>query len=105
MSAAVSGRNGADFRLGGEVEGSALIRLALGPDPPTVTLDNTLHRCQPDARAFELFGTMQPLEHAEQFACVRRVEAGSVIPDKIDLVAFHLVTADLDSRKNRCAPD
>jgi len=40
-----------------------------------VTLDDLLDDRQPDAGAFEVGSGVQTLEHAEQFTCMRRIEA------------------------------
>jgi hypothetical protein len=65
----------------GEIERSAFIQFRRYPHPASVFVKDALHRRQTDARAFKIFRTVQPLEHAEQFVGIFHVEADAIIPD------------------------
>src|ERR1700752_832260 len=49
-----------------------------------MSLDDSLRRREPHARAFELLVAMQPVEDAEQLVLVLHVEARAVVGDAID---------------------
>jgi hypothetical protein len=44
-----------------------LIDRSLGPDHPSMAIDDALNGRQAYAGAFKFFGTMETLKHAEQF--------------------------------------
>src|SRR5215212_5970800 len=67
-----------------EVEGRPFAHLALGPDPASVPVDDARHRRQPYARSLELVLPVQPLEGPEQLVRVSLVEAGPVVPHKVN---------------------
>src|SRR5215218_4589015 len=67
-----------------EVEGGPLAYTPLRPDPAAVPVDDARHSRQADPGPLELILTVQPLERAEQFVCVRLVEAGPVVPHVVD---------------------
>jgi hypothetical protein len=48
-----------------------------------VALDDLLHGRQADAGSLELISRVKPLEHAEQLAGIRHIEAGAVIAHEI----------------------
>src|SRR5580700_9244340 len=69
------------FHAEGEIESCALVDFSLCPHAAPMLLNDPLHRCQADARALEIFRTMQPLEDSEQFVHIFHVEANAVVPD------------------------
>src|SRR2546422_1927634 len=76
----------------------ALIDGRLGPDAPTVAMDDALHNRQAHARPFILFGAVQALEHAEELANVLHMKAHTIVLDEIDALAPYLAAADFDHR-------
>src|SRR5439155_23854148 len=80
----------------GESEGRAFVDLPLRPDPPAVPLHDPLRQREPHAGSLELFGTMQPLEHAEQLVCVLHGEPDTVVLHVICYFRSVLMRADLD---------
>src|SRR5207245_1843643 len=62
-----------------EIKGRAPVGGALGPDLAAVAVDDPLYRGEPDPRAGELAGRVQPLKRAEQLGGVRHVESGAVV--------------------------
>src|ERR1044071_3572853 len=69
----------------GEIKRRAFFRLGFGPDAAAVAGNGALHDGQAHARALELLGAMQPLEHAEKFAGVFHVEARAVVFHEVSL--------------------
>src|SRR5262249_19630736 len=80
----------------GKVKRRALVHSGLGPDAPTMTMDDALHNRQTHPCPFVIFGAVQALKHAEEFVRIGHVEAHPVVPDKIDLLSLLLATADRD---------
>src|SRR3989338_6006630 len=64
-----------------EVEHRALARGGFGADAAAVALDDTPHRGQANAGAFELAGHVQALERFEELVGVLHVEAAAVVAD------------------------
>src|SRR5579863_1451607 len=62
-----------------EEERGAATGLGLSPDSAAVTVNDSLHGGQANARAFEFFLAVQTLKHTEQFVGVFRVETHSVV--------------------------
>src|SRR5204862_5699849 len=62
-----------------EIERSALVDSALGPDAAPVPRHDPPDGGQTDAGAFELLGPVQPLEDAEQLVGILHVEPGAVV--------------------------
>src|SRR5919108_4536467 len=62
-----------------EIKGRATAGGPLGPDLAAVAVDDALDRGEPDARARELVGRVQPLKRAEQLGRVGHIEAGAVV--------------------------
>src|SRR5262245_27821006 len=71
------------------------LRLALGPDPPAMPHDYALHDGQSDARAGELAGRVQTLEHAEQLLREAHVKARAIVAHVIERFAVYNFTEDL----------
>ena len=61
-----------------------------------MAMNDALHNGQAHARAFVLFGAVQPLEHAEEFANVTHIKAHAIVLDKIDALPFVLPAANGD---------
>ena len=55
---------------------------SLGPDLAAVPVDDALNGGQSYPGAFEFFGPVQTLKHAEEFVDVLHVEARPVVPDE-----------------------
>jgi hypothetical protein len=66
-----------------KIKSCSLVRFGLSPDSAAVAVNDALEQRQTHAGAFELFGSMQPLEYAEQFAGVRHVEADTIVAYKV----------------------
>src|SRR5581483_10416382 len=81
-----------------KVECRALADARLGPDPSAVAVDDALHDRQADAGPLEIFGAMQPLEHAKELVGVFHVEADSVVADEEDPFTAVVAGADLHRR-------
>src|SRR4051812_5669294 len=64
-----------------EGESRAGIGPALRPDAAAVAGDDPTNRRQPDARAFKLVGSMQPLKHSEEVVGILHVEPNAVVAD------------------------
>src|SRR5207249_5349658 len=78
------------------MERSAFARLAFGPDPATVLVDDALHGGQAQAVPGKLVCAMQAMEHAEEFVPVAHVEADAVVAHEIDNAFLGLTRADDD---------
>src|SRR5687767_12092156 len=73
-----------------EEERRPMSHIGLSPDAPTMPTENTLARCQPDARPGEILFGVQALEGTEEPVSILRVEAHAVIADMIhDSLAAH----------------
>src|ERR1700676_2308175 len=68
-----------------EKESCALAGRRFRPHPPSVLADDALHGGQADAHALEFVLAVQPLEHAEKFIGVTRVESPAIIPNEDDV--------------------
>ena len=58
-----------------------MINLALGPDLPSVPMDDALNGRQSYSCAFELFSRMETLEHAEKLINIPHIKARAVVSD------------------------
>src|SRR5580658_7783630 len=67
-----------------EVEGGALVDGGFGPDAAAVAEDDALDDGEADAGAFVLFGSVHPLEDAEEASGVLHLEASAVVAHKIN---------------------
>src|SRR5512135_1704385 len=67
-----------------EIKRCALVDLCFRPDLAAVPADNPLHGSQPDPGTLKFRGCVQALENAKQLACIRRIEPGTVVPNKKD---------------------
>ena len=79
-----------------KIECRTFIRRGFGPDAAAMPLDDALHNRQPNAGAFLIFGSMQALEHAEQFTRVLHVEANAIVAHEIHNSAVHQFEADFN---------
>lgn len=59
-------------------------------------LHDALDDGEPHARALEVLGPVQPLEHAEQLAGILRIETDAVVADEEDAFSRLVAGADLD---------
>src|SRR4029079_17016564 len=66
-----------------EEERRPFVRLCVRPDAPSMTMNDPLHDCKPNARPFIFLGPVQPLENAEELVSVLHVKANAVVPDEI----------------------
>src|SRR6185437_9178282 len=96
---------GRGVRLGGrriiqkKIKSGAFARLRIGPDPSAVAIDDPLHDCEADTGPRKLYGTVQPLKHAEQLFVVLHVEPRAVVLHVIHsgiVRATFTAAADLD---------
>src|SRR5207244_10412168 len=78
------------------MERSAFARLAFGPGPATVLVDDALHGGQAQAVPGKLVCVMQALEHAEEFVRVAWVKARAVVAHEIDNTLLGLARAEGD---------
>ncbi len=76
-----------------------MIDFRLGPNAPTVAVDNTLHGGQPHSSTLKLVCAVQPLEHAKKFVFVPHIKAYTVVFDEKDALTVCLLEADLDYRR------
>src|SRR5882724_13287645 len=67
-----------------EVEGRALINLAVRPDVAAVATHDALDGCEAYAGSLEFPHRVQSLEHAEQLGGIGHVEADSVVAHEVD---------------------
>ena len=65
----------------GEIKRRPFIEFGLRPDPSAVPLDDALDQGQAHAGSFKLIIAVQPLEDAEEFVGVFRVEADAIVLD------------------------
>src|SRR5882672_5774556 len=63
----------------GEVENGAVAHLALGPDAPAVTVDDALHRREPDPGSRVVAHRVQSLKSPEELVDIPHVEPGAVV--------------------------
>src|SRR5881275_2662556 len=49
-----------------EEKGRSLVGPGIGPDPSTMSVNDSLHDRQPHARSFVVLGAVQTLKHAKQ---------------------------------------
>jgi hypothetical protein len=70
----------------------ALVYRSLGANFSAVAVNDALNGREPNARPFELFSAMQPLEHAEQLMRVLHFEPCPIVSD----VDFDLVITFVD---------
>src|SRR4051794_8679683 len=82
----------------GEIEGSSLLGLGVGPDPATVPVNDPLHGCKPDACALELSTRVQALEGAEELVGVLHLEAGAVVANEVRPLGAGVHLAEFDRR-------
>src|SRR5882672_108447 len=82
-----------------KIERRATVHLRLGPNAASVALYNPLNNRQPDARAFKLVNTVQPLKYVEEFAGVFHVEPRAVVLHEIDALAVFLAPTDVNQRR------
>src|SRR6185436_17905178 len=83
----------------GEIEAGSLVRFPFRPHVPAVTMNDPLHRGEPDAGAREFGRGVQPLERSKQFIRVLRIEAGAVVADvERGRPVFVAAEADVDVR-------
>ena len=68
----------------GEIEGRALANFTLGPDAPTVAVNNALYRGQADACSGEFFFPVQTLKGAEELIGVGHIEACAIVAHNED---------------------
>src|SRR5713101_1822709 len=82
-----------------EIERGAFAGPRVGPDPPAVTVDDTPDDGKAYTDSLVLFGTVEPLEHAEELVGVAHVETGAVVFHVVDVCVALLClspAADLD---------
>src|SRR5687768_6442813 len=79
-----------------EVENGPLPGLAVGPDRPSVSLDDPLDGRQTDSGPLELLARMKALERGEHLRGLGRVETGSIIPHEIGSAPLLDLRADRD---------
>ena len=80
-----------------EIKRRAFFGFRLRPDAPAVTVDDALDGCQPDAGAGKFTRRVQALERAEEFVCVRHIEASAVI--FYEVYRFSLTSSPLSHRE------
>jgi hypothetical protein len=74
-----------------------LIYRSLGPDLPSVTMDDALNGSQSYSGAFKLFSKMQALKYAEQLVYILHVETRAIVPHEyLDFILVSGHTANLD---------
>ena len=61
-------------------------------------MDDALDQCKADAGAFEFLNTVQTLKHLKQLVCVVHVEAGAVVPDRVNDLRPFDHPGDVDDR-------
>src|SRR5208337_1244921 len=71
----------------------ALSDRSLGPDLPTVPVDDALDGSQSDSGAFKLFSQVQTLENAEEFIDILHIKAHAVIFDEHLSLVFPFIRA------------
>src|SRR5205814_2803538 len=76
---------------------------SLGPDSPSVPLDDALHGGETDASPLELSACVQPLEYAEELVGVGHIEARTVVADEKYPPTVFLSGIDLDARHRALA--
>src|SRR3954467_2214381 len=65
-----------------EIKGCTLIHFRMRPNNALVLLDNSLHRRQAHAGAFEVFRAVQTLEDSKQLVGVLHTEADAIVADE-----------------------
>src|SRR6202451_4156320 len=83
----------------GEVKSCPLIHFGFGPGASAMFLHDALHRGQPDACAFELFGAMQALKNSEELIGVFHTESCPVVADEDGQLSVFFQMSDLNDRR------
>src|SRR5262249_9702123 len=83
-----------------KVKRRALVHCGLGPDAPTVAVDEALYKSEAHAGALVFRGAVQPRKDAEAPMSIAQVEAYAIVFDKVDglvvsALATHLNAGDL----------
>ena len=82
-----------------EVERRAFIDFRFGPNPAAMLVNDTLHRSQANARAFEVLPAVKALENSEEFPGILHVETDPVVADENGRTAIQHQLAELDDRR------
>ena len=78
-----------------------MIYSSLGPDFPSVPVDDALNDSQSYSRPFKLFAQVQTLKDAEQLVHVLHVKARAIVPEEYPsfvLIPVHAANLDLGLR-------
>src|SRR4029434_1546170 len=78
------------------IESRALLRLALGPDPPAVPGHDALHDGKTDADAGELLLGMQALKYSEEPVVVLHGKPDAVVLDAVHVFVVLFIGAYFD---------
>lgn len=66
------------------------------PDSSAVPGNDPLYGCETDSSSRKIDLRVEPLKWTKQSVCVRIIETGAVIPDKIDCFAAFIPATELD---------
>src|SRR5262249_10366748 len=84
-----------------KVKRRALVHCGLGPDAPTVAVDEALYKSEAHAGALVFRGAVQPRKDAEEPMSIAQVEAYAIVFDKVD----GLVVSALATHLNQVKPN
>src|SRR5262245_45806169 len=80
-----------------KVKRRALVHCGLGPDAPTVAVDDALHNSEAHACALILLGAVQPLKDAEEPMSIAHVETYAVVFDEVDVLVVSALTTHFNA--------
>jgi hypothetical protein len=73
-----------------------MIQRALGPDLPSVPMDDALNGRQSYTGTFKFFGRMQSLKDTEKLMDISHIKAGTIIPHEQLRTGWSICATDLD---------
>src|SRR3990172_11651296 len=79
-----------------KIKGRPLSNSAFRPYPAAMAGYDALHCGEPDARAIEFIGAMQPLEGSEQLADIIHIKTRTVVTHKINWITLMPYNAELN---------